>query len=185
MSLAHHADAGVRKLGDSRRVHFTHDPNVSSLMLKTFAVSTDPVISRIALWKRDRTVTTILCFFCLGHWAILWRGMFIVHATFSSEAGRCIVTADDHVFLNVTFFTSTSLPCSKELWTPLINLNHQRWASTSLFFVSPSPRFSNRRPILICGICFSKTALYTSASRSSVTPFQQYAVCFLQWDEVN
>lgn len=60
----------------------------------------------IALWNRDRRVIAVLGVFCLAHWAILWRGMFIVDAQYSDEAQSCVVVSLNHVFLNAGFFTS-------------------------------------------------------------------------------
>lgn len=62
----------------------------------------------IALWNRDRRVIAVLGVFCLAHWAILWRGMFIVDAQYSDEAQSCVVVSLNHVFLNAGFFTSKS-----------------------------------------------------------------------------
>ena len=45
---------------------------------------------------------------CLAHWAILWRGMFIVHAVYDDTLQSCVVTTTNHVFLNISFFASKS-----------------------------------------------------------------------------
>ncbi|KAJ3522561.1 hypothetical protein NM688_g8857 [Phlebia brevispora] len=70
------------------------------------SASTSLMLRTIALWQRDRRVVAILGFFCLAHWAILWRGMFIVHGAYSATDGGCVVTSTNHVFLNVSFFTT-------------------------------------------------------------------------------
>ncbi|KAL4241275.1 hypothetical protein ABKN59_000226 [Abortiporus biennis] len=74
--------------------------------MSILCASTSLMIRTIALWNRKLSVVIPLGFLCLGHWAILWRGMFIVHATYDETLRTCIVTKTDHVFLNVGFFTT-------------------------------------------------------------------------------
>ena len=62
--------------------------------------------TRIALWERKLSVVLSLGILGLAHWAILWRGMFIVHADWDPTRKTCIVDSTNHVFLNVGFFTS-------------------------------------------------------------------------------
>lgn len=71
--------------------------------------STSLMIRTMALWNRSIKVVVPLCILGLGHWAILWRGMFIVDAQFNAEAGQCVITQTNHVFLNVTFFTTMAV----------------------------------------------------------------------------
>ncbi|KAI0080752.1 hypothetical protein K474DRAFT_1589454 [Panus rudis PR-1116 ss-1] len=68
------------------------------------AASTSLMIRTFALWEMKRKIVIPICFLCLAHWAILWRGMFIVHAEWSSSVKSCVVVQSDHIFLNFTFF---------------------------------------------------------------------------------
>ncbi|KAH8106235.1 hypothetical protein BXZ70DRAFT_426153 [Cristinia sonorae] len=70
------------------------------------AASTSLMIRTIALWERKPKVVIPLLVLCVAHWAILWRGMFIVRATYDDTEDACTVTATDHIFLNISFFTT-------------------------------------------------------------------------------
>lgn len=64
---------------------------------------------RIALWERKRAVIVILGTLGLGHWGLLWRGMFIVTASWDDAGGACVVTGTNPAFLNIVFFYSECL----------------------------------------------------------------------------
>ena len=63
----------------------------------------------------------LLGILCVAHWAVLWRGMFIVESTWNAEISACYVTQTNPGLLNVTFFysacrltlisSSTTRPC--------------------------------------------------------------------------
>ncbi|TCD71332.1 hypothetical protein EIP91_011103 [Steccherinum ochraceum] len=70
------------------------------------SASTSLMIRTFALWERQLKIVIPLGILCLAHWAILWRGMFIVHATYDDELQACVVNSTNHIFLNVSFFTT-------------------------------------------------------------------------------
>ncbi|THH33706.1 hypothetical protein EUX98_g396 [Antrodiella citrinella] len=70
------------------------------------AASTSLMIRTIALWERQLKIVIPLGILCLTHWAILWRGMFIVEAAYDDTVKSCVVTSTNHVFLNISFFSS-------------------------------------------------------------------------------
>ncbi|EGO27378.1 hypothetical protein SERLADRAFT_460679 [Serpula lacrymans var. lacrymans S7.9] len=66
--------------------------------------STSLMLRTMALWRPKPAVLFILGALCLGHWGLLWRGMFIVKAVWSDVAGACIVDSTNHLLLNINFF---------------------------------------------------------------------------------
>ncbi|KAF5393982.1 hypothetical protein D9757_000207 [Collybiopsis confluens] len=66
--------------------------------------STSLMLRTIALWERKRTVVIPLGVLCLAFWAILYRTMFIVQASWSDTQETCVVTSTSPGLLNVTFF---------------------------------------------------------------------------------
>ncbi|KAI0092744.1 hypothetical protein BDY19DRAFT_1024657 [Irpex rosettiformis] len=74
--------------------------------LAILAASTSLLLRTIALWNRRKIIIIVLGTLCLGHWAILLRGMFLIDAQYSAEAQGCVVTSTNHIFLNVSFFTT-------------------------------------------------------------------------------
>ncbi len=60
----------------------------------------------IAVWERKLAIVIPLVGLCLAHWALLWRGMFIITAEYSPPALACVVTNTQHVFLSVTSWAS-------------------------------------------------------------------------------
>lgn len=65
-------------------------------------------LRRIALWDRKKYIVVILGILCLGHWALLYRTMFVVQARWEPSLGVCLVTNTNSDLLNVTFFFSES-----------------------------------------------------------------------------
>ncbi|PFH52681.1 hypothetical protein AMATHDRAFT_74138 [Amanita thiersii Skay4041] len=66
--------------------------------------STSLMLRTIALWERKKVIIFILGFFCLAHWALLYRTMFIVTAEWRDDVKACVVTQTFPSLLNSTFF---------------------------------------------------------------------------------
>lgn len=66
--------------------------------------STCLMLRTIALWDRKKYIVVILGILCLGHWALLYRTMFVVQARWEPSLGVCLVTNTNSDLLNVTFF---------------------------------------------------------------------------------
>ena len=64
----------------------------------------------VGLW--DGNMGVILPFALLGcaHWAILWRTAFTVEATYSQQAGGCVLISGNHTLFTASFFTSALSP---------------------------------------------------------------------------
>ncbi|KAI0921523.1 hypothetical protein AcW2_006468 [Taiwanofungus camphoratus] len=73
----------------------------------------------IAIWERQLKIAIPLMILCLAHWALLWRGMFVVNASYSPTSSSCVVTSTDHVFLNITFFMTMGFDLIILLFTML------------------------------------------------------------------
>jgi hypothetical protein len=69
------------------------------------------------LWERKLYITIPLVALCLGHWGLLYRGMFIVHANWDPHSGACLVSSTDPSLLKVIFFFSKhpQLPVAKSV----------------------------------------------------------------------
>lgn len=83
-------------------------PNVSFTSSQS-PTTHKPSCSSIALWERKLKITLFLCAACLGHWALLYRTMFIVSANYDVKVNACVVTQTSPQLLNVTFFFSPFL----------------------------------------------------------------------------
>ncbi|KAL0949576.1 hypothetical protein HGRIS_009625 [Hohenbuehelia grisea] len=66
--------------------------------------STSLMLRTIALWSKQMTVVVPLVTLSLGHWGILYRGMFLVKASWDPTVGGCVVTQTNPSLLNITFF---------------------------------------------------------------------------------
>lgn len=66
--------------------------------------STSLMLRTMALWERRKSVVIPLTLLCAGHWGLLYRTMFIVHAAWEDTAGACVVVQTSPKVLNVTFF---------------------------------------------------------------------------------
>ncbi|EKM59793.1 uncharacterized protein PHACADRAFT_206017 [Phanerochaete carnosa HHB-10118-sp] len=77
--------------------------NFWAINMAILCASTLLMIRTVALWNKNRLVILLLATLGCVHWAILWRGMFILEATYSPEAKGCTITSTDHVFLNISF----------------------------------------------------------------------------------
>ncbi|EAU84579.2 hypothetical protein CC1G_00098 [Coprinopsis cinerea okayama7 len=66
--------------------------------------STCLMLRTIALWERRVSIIAILGILCLAHWALLYRGMFVVIAQWDDDSQSCVVTQTSPLFLNITFF---------------------------------------------------------------------------------
>ncbi|KAF8639928.1 hypothetical protein AX17_001178 [Amanita inopinata Kibby_2008] len=66
--------------------------------------STSLMLRTIALWERKKSIMIILGIFCLAHWALLYRTMFIVTAEWEDHVKACVVTQTYPSLLNSTFF---------------------------------------------------------------------------------
>ncbi|KAJ8455231.1 hypothetical protein ONZ45_g19005 [Pleurotus djamor] len=74
--------------------------------MSILCASTSLMLRTIALWERRIKVIIPLGLLCLGHWAVLYRGMFIVTAVWDPRVNACAVDATNPSLLNVTFFYS-------------------------------------------------------------------------------
>lgn len=68
--------------------------------------STSLMLRTIALWEKKLKVVIPLGVLCLAHWTLLWRGMFVVKATYETSTESCVVTYTNHIFLNISFFAT-------------------------------------------------------------------------------
>ncbi|OBZ77106.1 hypothetical protein A0H81_03541 [Grifola frondosa] len=62
------------------------------------------MLRTIDLWGRNLMIVIPFGVLCLGHWALLWRGMFTVQATYDATKGACSVSMTNHLFLNIMLF---------------------------------------------------------------------------------
>ncbi|KAI9001230.1 hypothetical protein BD414DRAFT_452439 [Trametes punicea] len=74
--------------------------------MSLLCASTTLMFRTIALWERKLTIVIPLAFLCLAHWALLWRGMFIISAEYDAASAACIVTATKRLFLSITFWAT-------------------------------------------------------------------------------
>ncbi|KAI0346914.1 hypothetical protein BDW22DRAFT_1351210 [Trametopsis cervina] len=74
--------------------------------LAILAASSSLIVRTLALWERKLFVAVPLGILALAHWAILWRGMFIIDAQYSSEAQGCVVNSTNHGLLMASFFST-------------------------------------------------------------------------------
>ncbi|CCM02831.1 uncharacterized protein FIBRA_04943 [Fibroporia radiculosa] len=65
--------------------------------------STCLMLRTIAIWERKLKVVIPLCIFSLAHWVVLWRGAFTLTAVYSTQEQACVLTSNNHVYLNVEF----------------------------------------------------------------------------------
>lgn len=72
--------------------------------LAILAASTSLMIRTVALWEMKRYVMIPLICLSLAHWAILWRGMFVIDAVWDPTIKACVVVKLDSQFLQSTFF---------------------------------------------------------------------------------
>ncbi|KDQ29126.1 hypothetical protein PLEOSDRAFT_1038859 [Pleurotus ostreatus PC15] len=72
--------------------------------MSILCASTSLMLRTIALWERSKKVIVPLAILCLGHWAFLYRGMFLVSASWDPTANACIVDATNPSLLTITFF---------------------------------------------------------------------------------
>lgn len=61
------------------------------------------------MWERKLPIVIPLVGLGLAHWALLFRGMFIITAAYDPTTLSCVVTTTKHVFLSVTFWASRCL----------------------------------------------------------------------------
>lgn len=94
--------------------------------------STSLMLRTIALWERKLSIMVFLGVLCLAHWAILWRGMFIVEAAWDEPSGSCIVTQTNPGLLNVTFFYTIAFDFTVLIFT-FVALTHKHSARTDLW----------------------------------------------------
>lgn len=72
--------------------------------MSILCASTSLMLRTVALWDRKRQIIIALGVLCLAHWALLYRTMFIVTASWSDTAKTCVVTGTSPSLLNTTFF---------------------------------------------------------------------------------
>ncbi|KAH9943089.1 uncharacterized protein BXZ73DRAFT_97147 [Epithele typhae] len=60
----------------------------------------------IALWRRQLVVSLLVGALCLGDWALLVRGMFVMSATYDPTALACSATTNHLRWLGATFWTT-------------------------------------------------------------------------------
>ncbi|KAH9853731.1 hypothetical protein C2E23DRAFT_727987 [Lenzites betulinus] len=74
--------------------------------MSLMCASTTLMIRTIAVWERKLAITVPLGVLCLGLWAILWRGIFIMTVQYDATNMVCVVTNTNRVFLSVTFWAT-------------------------------------------------------------------------------
>ncbi|TFY65101.1 hypothetical protein EVJ58_g2196 [Rhodofomes roseus] len=87
--------------------------------------STSLMLRTIAIWERKMKIVIPLCFLCLCHWVLLWRGMFLLNAQYSSAEGECVLVSSNHVFLNVTFFMTMGFDLTILVFTVTALVRHK------------------------------------------------------------
>ncbi|KAH9844029.1 uncharacterized protein C8Q71DRAFT_696729 [Rhodofomes roseus] len=87
--------------------------------------STSLMLRTIAIWERKMKIVIPLCFLCLCHWVLLWRGMFLLNAQYSSAEGECVLVSSNHVFLNVTFFMTMGFDLTILVFTVAALVRHK------------------------------------------------------------
>ncbi|KAL4265636.1 hypothetical protein AB1N83_000189 [Pleurotus pulmonarius] len=95
-------------------ISFTVTTKINCAALYTFnswtgnmsilCASTSLMLRTIALWERSKKVIVPLGILCLGHWAFLYRGMFLVSASWDATVNACTVDATNPSLLTITFF---------------------------------------------------------------------------------
>ncbi|KAL1671466.1 hypothetical protein EV122DRAFT_295479 [Schizophyllum commune] len=90
------------------------------------------IVSIIALWERKLLVVVLLGILCVAHWAVLWRGMFIVESTWNAEISACYVTQTNPGLLNVTFFYTIAFDFTVLIFTT-VALTYKHSARTDLW----------------------------------------------------
>ncbi|KAL1723647.1 hypothetical protein EV715DRAFT_246294 [Schizophyllum commune] len=94
--------------------------------------STSLMLRTIALWERKLLVVVLLGILCVAHWAVLWRGMFIVESTWNAEISACYVTQTNPGLLNVTFFYTIAFDFTVLIFTT-VALTYKHSARTDLW----------------------------------------------------
>jgi hypothetical protein len=97
-----------REHGDPYGIHFIDDQNVRHLAIISLSNNfpADSYLYSIALWERRWAIVVPLLALCLVHWGLLYRGMFIVRATWDNTAQACIVSSTRPELLKINFFYS-------------------------------------------------------------------------------
>ncbi|KAH9951797.1 hypothetical protein B0H21DRAFT_775945 [Amylocystis lapponica] len=72
--------------------------------MSILCASTSLMLRTVALWERKLKVLLPLGFLSLAHWALLWRGMFVIKARYDATSDSCEVLYTNHIFLNISFF---------------------------------------------------------------------------------
>ncbi|KAI0771897.1 hypothetical protein BD413DRAFT_623974 [Trametes elegans] len=75
--------------------------------MSIICASTTLMFRTIAVWNRKLAIAIPLSIICLAHWALLWRGMFIINAQYDPKSSSCAVQTTDRLFLLITFWTTT------------------------------------------------------------------------------
>ncbi|EGO01741.1 hypothetical protein SERLA73DRAFT_120392 [Serpula lacrymans var. lacrymans S7.3] len=97
--------------------------------------STSLMLRTIALWERRVAVVLPLGALSLGHWALLYRDMFIVKAAWDENAGSCVVVSTNHLLLNISFFYTMGFDLVILIFTAIALGSHYKLSglSTLLF----------------------------------------------------
>ncbi|KAI0728746.1 hypothetical protein C8Q72DRAFT_358450 [Fomitopsis betulina] len=111
--------------------------------------STSLMLRTIAIWERKLKVVVPLCFLCLAHWALLWRGMFLLDVSYSASEQTCVIEWSNHIFLNVTFFMTMGFDLTILAFTLTYLLKHK--AKSSLW----SLLFTDGLVYFLTAFCFN------------------------------
>ncbi|KAI0751393.1 hypothetical protein C8Q80DRAFT_1098417 [Daedaleopsis nitida] len=68
--------------------------------------STTLMLRTVAIWNNKRPVAIPLGIMCLAHWALLYRGMFIITAEYDATKLACVVATTNHLFLSLTYWAT-------------------------------------------------------------------------------
>ncbi|KAI0829483.1 hypothetical protein BC628DRAFT_1315197 [Trametes gibbosa] len=74
--------------------------------MSLMCASTTLMFRTIAVWERKLAIMIPLSVLCLGLWALLWRGMFIMTVQYDVTSMVCVVMTTKRVFLSVTFWAT-------------------------------------------------------------------------------
>ncbi|KAI0773896.1 hypothetical protein C8Q74DRAFT_1201136 [Fomes fomentarius] len=72
--------------------------------MSIICASTTLMLRTIAVWERKLPVVVPLVVLCVAHWALLYRGMFLITAQYDPVKQACVVATTKRLFLSTTYF---------------------------------------------------------------------------------
>ncbi|KAH9938427.1 uncharacterized protein B0H18DRAFT_967113 [Fomitopsis serialis] len=124
--------------------------------------STSLMLRTIAIWDRQLKIVIPLCFLCLCHWVLLWRGMFLLNAQYDPTQGACVLLSSNHIFLNVTFFMTMGFDLTILTFTIAALVKHK--ARSGLW----SLLFTDGLVYFLTAFCFNALPAIPAATLSAI-----------------